>query len=724
MRALVAKAAQQGGLVVLVGGSSVGKTRCAVEALRATVPQWWLWQPSDAEQVRQIAEAPPTKLVVWLDELHRFLGGSTSLHASTVRALLHAGAVLIATLWPDRYTTYTTPPQAGQPDLYVHEGEVLRLADVIQVPSSVSEAERALATAMAASDDRIAIALESTDYGLFQVIAAAPQLVERWHAADPYAAAVITAAIDAVRLGVESPLCEKFLEEAAPGYCDARQRSEAPENWFELAVTYLTTKVRGAASMLAPSAPPGAMGRRTGFLVADYLQQYLGKRRRMAKVPASTWRALKNHLRNPNDQSRVGLAARDRLLYCYAEPLLMQAQLGGIRHAAFELYDLLIDQGRTEEGIAVLTPWANKGDNRAVSRIVDFFADQGKLGAALSIVPKNGDWTSDRLAHALAAELDLDRLRARANAGDKYAAARLAEVLARQKKTEELRSRSNAGEMHASAQLAVLLASQSRVAEGISIVKPWADAGELYASSRLNTILAKHGMVNELRSRANMGDIHAAGQLASLLAKEGNADELRTRAAAGDGPAAFQLANLLVGQQGWIEKASAILQECSGVDEWDASEHIAELLAENGCVEELSLLAGGGNWHASLALADIFAENGREDEAIAVLKPWVDAGEWIAADSMSRLLVAHGRSDEAISLLESWASEGSREASYRLADLLAEEGRLEKLRDRVDAGDWSAAQVFAEALATRGFGAEADNVRRYGLSCDSDGQHG
>ena len=42
VRARVAAAAERGGFVLLVGGSSVGKTRCAVEAVKALLPDWWL----------------------------------------------------------------------------------------------------------------------------------------------------------------------------------------------------------------------------------------------------------------------------------------------------------------------------------------------------------------------------------------------------------------------------------------------------------------------------------------------------------------------------------------------------------------------------------------------------------------------------------------------------------------------------------------------------------
>jgi transcriptional regulator with XRE-family HTH domain len=48
IRAKVAAAAARGGFVLLVGGSSVGKTRTAVEAVKAVLPDWWLVHPGRA----------------------------------------------------------------------------------------------------------------------------------------------------------------------------------------------------------------------------------------------------------------------------------------------------------------------------------------------------------------------------------------------------------------------------------------------------------------------------------------------------------------------------------------------------------------------------------------------------------------------------------------------------------------------------------------------------
>jgi len=55
IRVKVAAAAQRGGFVLLVGGSSVGKTRCAVEAVKALLPDWWLVHPAGPGHVVALA---------------------------------------------------------------------------------------------------------------------------------------------------------------------------------------------------------------------------------------------------------------------------------------------------------------------------------------------------------------------------------------------------------------------------------------------------------------------------------------------------------------------------------------------------------------------------------------------------------------------------------------------------------------------------------------------
>jgi len=180
VRAKVLAAAQQGGFVLLVGGSSVGKTRSAVQAVKALLPDWWLVHPAGPAEIAALAQAPSPRTVVWLDELQRYFDGEHGLTGGVVRALLSTPTVVIGTLWPDLYTAYTTLPGPGGADPHTREREVLDLADVIRIAPEFSPAEQDRARAAAARDPRLQVALGAAGYGLTQTLAAAPQLVARW----------------------------------------------------------------------------------------------------------------------------------------------------------------------------------------------------------------------------------------------------------------------------------------------------------------------------------------------------------------------------------------------------------------------------------------------------------------------------------------------------------------------------------------------------------------
>ena len=101
---------------------------------------------------------------------------------------------------------------------------------------------------------------------------------------------MLTAALDAARLGARASLSADFLRAAAPGYCTSEQQAEAPENWFDQALAYATTKLHGAAAALTRAGV--GMGQVIGYTAADYLIQHASQQRHYARVPASTWDAV------------------------------------------------------------------------------------------------------------------------------------------------------------------------------------------------------------------------------------------------------------------------------------------------------------------------------------------------------------------------------------------------------------------------------------------------
>ena len=464
IRARVTAAAERGGFVLLVGGSSVGKTRAAFEAVWALLPDWWLVHPAGPGEVAALAAAPSRQTVVWLDELQRYLDGEHGLTGGMVRALLGAPdpAVVIGTLWPDRYHAYTTVPDPGGPDPREREREVLGLADVIRIGPEFSPAEQDRARAAAARDRRLALALGAVGYGLTQTLAAAPQLIDRWEdarAADPYAWAVLTAALDAARLGTRAPLTVGFLRDAAPGYCTSRQQAEAPASWFEQALAYATEQSHGAAAALDPAG--GGMGQIAGYIPADYLIQHASRERRHARVPPSTWDAILNHIRDPDDAARLADSARRRLLYCYAIPLYRRVADAGDEYAAYELAGLLADRGDLDG----LRTRADAGGGAAAYRLAGLLFSRGDLDQAEQILRASADagdgsaagWLADRLA----SRGDLDGLRTLADAGDEYAAEQLAGELADRGDLDQLRTRADAGDEQAAYRLS-RLAGQPR----------------------------------------------------------------------------------------------------------------------------------------------------------------------------------------------------------------------------------------------------------------------
>jgi TIR domain len=725
IRARVTAATERGGFVLLVGGSSVGKTRSAVETVKALLPDWWLVHPAGPGEVTALAAAPPPRTVVWLDELQRYLDGEHGLTGAVVRALLNAPhpAVIISTIWPDQYAAHTAMPPPGDADPHAREREVLDLADVIRIAPAFSEAEQGRARAAAARDPRLQVALESAGYGLTQTLAAAPQLVARWQdaqTASPYAWAVLTAALDAARLGARALLSADFLRAAAPGYCTSAQQAEAPDNWFEQALAYATGKLHGAAAPLVPSGT--GMRQIAGYTVADYLLQHADRERRYERLPASTWDAIRDYIRDPADAARLADSARNRLLYGYAIPLYRHAADAGYGGAARELTELLIDRGDLDGAAQILRAWADQA-----------------AGA--------GD-TLEQLADRLAKSGDLDKLRAWADAGDGYAASRLADLLAEHGDLDELRARADAGSQAAAVQLARLLAKSGDLDGAAQILRARADAGDGYAARRLADLLAEHGDLDELRAqadtgsqaaafrlaellekrgdldeaaqilraRADAGDGYAASRLADLLAEHGDLDELRARADAGDKKAADRLARLLA-KSGDLDGAAQILRARADAGDGYAASRLADLLAEHGDLDELRARADTGSQAAAFRLAELLEKRGDLDEAAQTLRARADTGNRRASFRLAELLEKRGDLDKAVQILRAPADTGNRLASIRLADLLAKSGDLDGLRARADAGHEDAVGPLARLLAKSG---DLDELRARADAGDRD----
>ncbi|MEU3840638.1 hypothetical protein AB0E88_11450 [Streptomyces sp. NPDC028635] len=719
LRPLIAAAVEHGGFILLVGGSSVGKTRSLYEAIHDTVPDWGLLQPTDAGQLRRLAAR--RKTVVWLDELQNHLAGDRGLTSATVRALLAPEVLIVGTLWPHYYDAWSAPHTSMQEeDRYRAERDVLKLAEIVHVGTVFTAAERERATARATTDERLRVALASEDFGLTQVIAGAPQLVHRWEHAGPYERALMTAAVDATLLGARSPIPVDLLRSAAPGYCGPAERAGAPQDWFEAALAYVTRPLLGATAALVPVSAGRVMGRPDGYRVADYLVQHIRRVRGTVPPPEALWEACAGHLTDTADVARIGTAAVARLRFTAAVPLLRKAADAGSVSAMHDLGELYRRMGQEEAAQDMADRLSGSGDPRA------------------------------GLYRVLLAGWDFEEIAALADAGNEYAVSHIIEYGDPRWAVQVLSEHMDPDDTGAWCRMAELLH----------------DAGE---DERTVEIL------DMVFRRDDEPDNDLLMFYTEVLKLTGREERLRELTAEGYFWAAHHLADLLHGR-GEKQEALAVLRELAGQGHADLDDLLATFLAEGGHLGELLDRAEDGDGRCAVKAAWMLHERGRTEQAMAVLIPYADDGELYAASSLARLreltgsiedlreraakgdeyaadgvvrhLLAEGRCeeavttarahgrlswrhreileclegcgavDQAVSLLEELADSGDSYYTYALAKLLRKYDREDALRACVDRGDRGADQELRELLKERGRGDEAAALLRRGLTAD------
>ncbi|MEV1114967.1 hypothetical protein AB0I91_07850 [Actinosynnema sp. NPDC049800] len=678
LRAKLTGARERGGFVLLIGDSSVGKTRALFEALRDVVPEWWLLHPADAVAVSEFAAAPTDRTVVWLDELQDYLNHPHGLPAATIRSLVSAGTVVAATLWPDEYESRTEPRIPGQSDRYANDRQLLKLAEIIAVPDEFSPNERQRAEDLADTDLRIRIALNTPDAGFTQVMAAGPQLIHHWEHAPAkqcYGKAVITAALDARRVGAQAPLTWHYLAAAVPGYLTPAQQAKAPADWEDKALSYATMELHGAASALAPVS--SGMGQVSGYDVADYLYQHSHRIRRTVHLPDVAWEALVNH-HHANDTLRLAGSAERRGYYMHAETLYWRAintAAGSGASAVIRLADLLTKLDRVGEAIGVLQLYAG-AEPSVANHLARLMAELDRVDDATIAVLRD---------HA-----DADHSQAGTN---EHVGRQLVDLLLMGGRGNEafdwLHDRADT-ESWAADRLAELYLELGCVDEAIAVLRPHAST-DPWVAFALAPLLSESGSVDEaialLRPHADT-DPPAASALADLLAKHDRIDEL-TQLATTKSWAAFALAPLLA-EQDLVDEALAVVRPYP-----DATNALAEILAKRGRIDKLAELATISP-HAVTKLAKLLVERGRVDDAITALRPHADTHPW-AAGQMAELLTEQGRVDEAIIVLRPHTDASPMPglmAASQLVALLAKHDRIDELAAEAAAGTYGAAEAL------------------------------
>lgn len=327
----------RGGVAVLVGRSSTGKTRALWEAVRELPAGWRLWHPLTAQNLLDGLDDVAPRTVLWLNEAQNYLDAEPvgEQSAARLRELLNdplRGPVLIlGTLWPDHWNDLTTNPRKHANACALLSGHEIDVPDTF-TPQELTSLEQAEAEADAPADPRLAAAAERAQGGqVTQFLAGAPWLMTRYRAARGATRALIHAAMDARRMGAGPHLPLNWLEEAALGYLDDTEYRTRGRDWLAKALAYATepyNDVPGILTEVSTEAPRNQRGRRRDhtpagvhYLLADYLDQHARLERADIIPPIDFWTAAAQHA-HPTDWHRLGQEARNRQLYRDAAQLL------------------------------------------------------------------------------------------------------------------------------------------------------------------------------------------------------------------------------------------------------------------------------------------------------------------------------------------------------------------------------------------------------------------
>ncbi|MET8840363.1 hypothetical protein ABZW67_09735 [Streptomyces rubiginosohelvolus] len=414
-------------LLVLTGYSCTGKTRTAYEAVAACLADWMLVYPKDADSLRRLlaADALGPRTVLWLNEAQELLGGhgGEAAAAALRRRLEQPGPlVIIATLWPGHRHELTDRP-TGVQDRHPQARALLAAARGITVPAVFDGA--ALGQLHETDDGSLTVAARTApDGSVTQTLAGGPALVQWYEEADGaqdcYGKAVVTAAMDARRLGHTSPLPLALLEAAAPGYLTDAQRAVAPAEWFETALAFARTRVKDVVAALGDVAHDHGMGAQPGVCrLADYLDHYARAARRECFPPASFWHAVEHHAATAADLYELARSAerRGRLRLSAAllrraadeghdpawEPIVTMMAYRGLSEEAESLARSALLSGDPEPMLALAWTLSEFGDADETERLVREAATTGRASAltSLAVVLSQGPEAEAALAEAV-----------------------------------------------------------------------------------------------------------------------------------------------------------------------------------------------------------------------------------------------------------------------------------------------------------------------------------
>jgi TPR repeat protein len=652
----------RGGLVLVTGSSTAGKTRALAQALARTLPEQMLVAPPEDADLRPLpawlqarAAQAPQGWVVWLDDVDRHLSVS-GLTPALVAELGQAGAVVAATIRSERLKDLR--PSATEHD-YAVEGTgyaVLKTPPiVVERRWSPPERERARAS----GDDRLVQAADDERFGVAEQLAAGPVLEPVWlggpDGGHPRGYALVAAAVGLAAAGVSSALTREQLQTAHTAYLPDPPPlpEDADEAW-----AWATRPRSGLAGLLVPADHEGHRWRAFDYLTPP------------GPLPKALWHAA---LATATDGERfdVGLTAHHAEQADIAEKAWRPLTDRGDAHAMVHFGILLAEAGRVEEAESWFRRAAHQDDTGGMLNLGILLAKAGRTEEAET-------WYRQAI--------DQGSISAMSNLGN------LLEERGKKGEAETwYRQAAQQSHTDAMSNLGVLLAKAGRVEEAEGWFRRAIDQGSIGAMSNLGNLLKLAGRVEEaegwFRRAIDQGSIGAMVLLGALLLEAGRKEKAEgwfRRAAEQGHTHAMVLCGVLLLEAGRKEEAEDWYRRAAEQGHTHATNDLGVLLAKAGRVEEAETwyrqAAQQGDTVAMSNLGNLLARAGRTEEAETWYRQAVDQGSASALFNLGNLLEKAGRTEEAETWYRQAADQDDTHAMIHLANLLEAVGQVEEAK--------------------------------------------
>ncbi|MFJ8801010.1 tetratricopeptide repeat protein [Streptomyces sp. NPDC102487] len=293
------EASSEGGFVLLVGNSAVGKTRTAIEAVKRNLGNFRLFSASTAIEISLFAQVvqgiSDPHVILWLDDLERFF--DAGFNSGILSELIQARTVVVATLRHDEYKRYrkkigrrqeSSANDSGSWGTY-NGARILDLVDPIVIEHGWSKGERE--RAKRDGDPRLAKALAHTpESAICEYLAAGPQLWRTYNYAlrekkNHLGPSIVRAAIDLRRTGIRRDIPQDVLLRVAREY-EGSQRfaSETiPDRILDKSFLWCKKTRFGVTGLLSESS--------SGWSPFDYLIDAAARDCTHSQIPEQVWRA-------------------------------------------------------------------------------------------------------------------------------------------------------------------------------------------------------------------------------------------------------------------------------------------------------------------------------------------------------------------------------------------------------------------------------------------------